>query len=216
MSGFVSGFVSSTATVAAMGSRAVSEPKLRRAAVGAAVVSTVATVVLLAIVLGATSVQTLGEVALALVLAGIAAVGYALLVTARMLRGHPPDHFERGRAFDLRGAVVLAALVAGVLVVAGALNEALGERGVTVAAAVAGFADSQSAAVSASTLAGAGKISAQDAAVAALAGFSTNTVSKAVVAYALGKRRYALDVWIGLALVLGAAWAGWALQRAVS
>ena len=214
VSGFVSGFVSSTATVAAMGSRAVSDPKLRRAAVGAAVVSTVATVVLLAIVLGATSVDTLREVALPLVFAGVAAVGYAVLVTRKMLRERPPDHFDRGRAFDLRSAAVLAALVSVALVAAGALNETLGQRGVTLAAAVTGFADSQSGAVSASSLAGAGRISSTDAAFAALAALSTNTVSKAVVAYALGKRRYAVDVWLGLVLVLGAAWAGWAVAQA--
>ena len=37
-----------------------------------------------------------------------------------------------------------------------------------------------------------------------------NTISKAVVALALGKRRYAQQVWLGLALVVGAAWTGYA------
>jgi uncharacterized membrane protein (DUF4010 family) len=57
----------------------------------------------------------------------------------------------------------------------------------------------------------AGKISAADAAVAVLAALTTNTISKAVVAYALGKRRFAVDVWVGLALMIGAAWAGYAI-----
>ena len=43
-----------------------------------------------------------------------------------------------------------------------------------------------------------------------------NTISKAVVALALGKRRYALQVWLGLALVVGAAWTGYALAELVT
>jgi uncharacterized membrane protein (DUF4010 family) len=211
LSGFVSGFVSSTATVATMGSRAVAEPQLRRGAVGAAVVSSVATVVFLAIVLAATSLDTLAEVALPLVLAGLAAAGYAALVAWRVARTPPPKDVNLGRAFDLRTPVILAVTVSAVLMLSGVLNEALGSKGVVISAAIAGFADSQSAAVSASSLVAAGKISAADAAVAVLAALTTNTISKAVVAYALGKRRFAVDVWVGLALMIGAAWAGYAI-----
>ncbi len=215
VSGFISGFVSSAATVASMGSRAVGEPKLLRAAVGAAVASTVATIVLLAIVLGATSGATLAAVALPLVLSGAAAAGYSAVVSAKVIRARPPDDFDRGRAFDFRTALLLAGTVSLVLVVAGALNEALGERGVTLGAAIAGFADSQSAAVSAASLVAAGKISASEAVVPVLAALTTNTVTKAVLARTVGNRRYANAVWLGLALVLGAAWGGWAITQAV-
>jgi uncharacterized membrane protein (DUF4010 family) len=216
LSGFISGFVSSTATVAMMGSRAADEPKLLRPAVGAAVVSTVATIILLAIVLGATSVATLKEVALPLALAGVAAGGYAAIVTARVIRAPPPDHFDRGRAFDFKTALILAGTVSLVLVVAGALNQALGVRGVTLGAAIAGFADSQSAAVSASSLAAGGKISAAEAVVPVLAALTTNTVTKAVLAYTMGGWHYAAEVWLGLALVVGGAWGGWALVQVLA
>jgi uncharacterized membrane protein (DUF4010 family) len=216
VSGFISGFVSSTATVASMGSRSVKEPKLLRAAVGAAVASTVATIVLLAIVLGATSAATLHKVALPLAMAGAAAAGYAAIVSARVIRERPPDHFDHGRAFEFKTALILAATISLVLVVAGALNEALGERGVTLGAAVAGFADSQSAAVSAASLAASGKISASAAVVPVLAALTTNTISKAVLAYAVGKRRFANEVWLGLVFVLAAAWGGWAIVQAAT
>ena len=216
LSGFISGFVSSTATVAAMGSRAADEPKVLRAAAGAAVVSTVSTIVLLAIVLGATSVATLEEVALPLALAGAAAGGYAAVVAARVIRARPPDDFDRGRAFDFKIALILAGTVSLMLVVAGALNEALGDRGVALGAAVAGFADCQSAAVSASALVATGKISASEAVLPVLAALTTNTVTKAVLAYTLGTRRFAIEVWLGLALMLGAAWGGWAIVQAVA
>jgi uncharacterized membrane protein (DUF4010 family) len=215
-SGFVSGFVSATLTVATMGARATNEPKLLRPSVGAAVVSTVATVILLAIVLAATSVDTLREVALPLVLAGIAAGGYAAIVAARVVRSPEPEDFDRGRAFELKTALILAGAVSLVLLVTGALNEVVGIRGVTLGTAVAGFADSQSAAVSAAALVAAGKISASEAVVPVLAALTTNTISKAVFAFTAGPRRYAVDVWIGLAMMLIAAWAGWAIVEVVS
>lgn len=215
LTGFVGGFVSSTATVATMGARSKDEPRLTRATVGAAVVSTVATVVLLAIVLAATSPPVLRRLAVPLLLAGLAAALYAALVAVRVLRSPAPADVDRGRAFDLRTAVVLAALVSGVLVLSAVLEDALGERGVVLATAIGGLADSQSAAIAAASLAESGNISVSEAVVPVLAALSTNTISKAVVAGVFGRRSYAVEVWIGLALVIGAAWAGWALVEAV-
>ncbi len=59
LAGFASGFVSSTATISAMGSRARQEPLLEKSAVAGAVLSTVATLVEFTIVLAATSRPTL-------------------------------------------------------------------------------------------------------------------------------------------------------------
>ena len=215
LSGFISGFVSSTLTVATMGAKASEEPKLLRPAVGAAVASTVATVVLLAIVLAATSAETLREVLVPLILAGLAAVGYAAVTTARVARAEPPKDVELGRAFEFKTAVLLALVLSAVLLVTGALNELIGVRGVTLGTAVAGFADSQSAAASAASLADAGRITPAEAAVPVLAALSTNTISKAVFARGTGTPRYARDVWIGLTIVLAAAWGGWALTEAL-
>jgi uncharacterized membrane protein (DUF4010 family) len=55
IAGLASGFVSSTATIAAMGARARTSPEITAAAVAGAVLSTVATIAQLAVVLGATS-----------------------------------------------------------------------------------------------------------------------------------------------------------------
>jgi uncharacterized membrane protein (DUF4010 family) len=131
-------------------------------------------------------------------------------------RAAPMEDLDPGRAFDLRTPVILAVTVSLVLMLAGVLNEALGRTGVTIGAAVAGFADSQSAAVSVASLVAAGELSAAEAVVPVLAALSTNTVSKAVVARALGTRRYAAEVWLGLALVLAAAWAGYGLAELVT
>ena len=122
-----------------------------------------------------------------------------------------PDDIERGRAFDLRVAFGLAVLVSVVLVVSGILTAAAGRAGLIIGTASAGFADSQSAAISAATLTHAGHASESAAVIAILAALTANTLSKAIIAIALGDRRFAFDVWPGLVLMLAGAWGGAAI-----
>jgi uncharacterized membrane protein (DUF4010 family) len=213
ITGFLGGFVSSTATIAVMGHRAVEEPRLRRIATAAGIASSVATIVLLAVVVGAVSVPVLRALALPLILAGLAATGYAIAFARRAVRQTEPRLVEPGRAFDLKIALLLAATVAVVLLVAGALNASLGRPGLIIGTAAAGFADSQSAAISAAALTGTGHVTVTSAVLATLAALTTNTLSKAALAVAVGKLRYALAVWPGLALILAGAWGGFAITR---
>jgi uncharacterized membrane protein (DUF4010 family) len=206
--GLISGFVSSTATIGMMGARAVREPRIRRGASAAAVVSSVATIILLAVVVGAASLPTLRRLALPLLLAGVAAAAYAALFAVRTIRSPMPVDVERGRAFDLRVALGLAVLVSVVLVVSGILTAAAGRAGLIIGTASAGFADSQSAAISAATLTRAGHATESAAVIAILAALSANTLSKAIIAITLGDRRFAFDVWPGLVLMLAGAWGG--------
>jgi uncharacterized membrane protein (DUF4010 family) len=209
--GLLGGFVSSTATVGLMGARAAQEPQLHRGATAAAVISSVATIILLAIVVGAASVAALRALAVPLVLAGVAAVAYAVPFAVRATRIKPGEEFGQGRAFNLRVALALALTVTVVMFASSVLTAALGRAGLVLGIAAAGLADSQSAAISAATLASAGHISTTGAAVAILAALTTNTFSKAIVAAVLGDRRYATHVSPGLGLILAGAWGGWAL-----
>ena len=52
----------------------------------------------------------------------------------------------------------------------------------------------------------------QFAALAVLVGFTTNTVSKIVVAFSLGDRRYAFELAPGLILMVLAAWGAWSVR----
>ena len=225
IAGFAGGFVSSTATIGTMGSRARATPVLGRAAAAGAVLSTVATVLQLAIVLGATSPATLRAMALPLALAGVAAVAYGLAVAWRSAgpsrRGGNPardaaadDAAAKSRAFDLRAALLFAVVVSAVLLLAAAVTDWLGAPGTFAAAALSGFADTHAAAIAVASLASAGTLSAGDAVVPILAAFTTNTVSKIVVARTTGDRRFVLVTVPGLVLVAAAAWTGWVLGRA--
>jgi len=213
LAGFIGGFVSSTATIGSMGARAAREPAMRQGAVAAGVNSTVATVVLLAAVVGAIDRAALGAVTLPCVLAGIAAVAYAAVFSVRATRADQPPDLELGRAFDLRTAIGLAAAISALLLVATGLQHAAGDAGLLVATAVAGFADAQTAGATAAALVVQGRVSPSAAAVAILVGLTTNTVSKAGVAVGLGGWRYAAAIWPGLAMVVGTAWLGLLVDR---
>lgn len=211
LAGFASGFVSSILTIVAMGRRAAKEPGIRAPAVAGAVASSVATVVLNAVILGATSPDALRELALPLLLAGAGTAAAAGIAAVRSARSRTPETISPGRAFDLRSAVLFAGLLTAVILAGAALTDALGTTGLTLAAAVAGFADAQAATASAASLVATGSIDPKDALVPVFAGLTTNTVSKAVAAAVAGRFRFALGVWPGLAILVGSVWAGVAI-----
>lgn len=208
ISGFVSGFVSSTATIGAMGARARRAPELLGAATAGATLSTVATIVQLVAVLAATNLATLQRLMIPLLCAGAAASLYGAIFTVKGMRETSPAELQLGRAFSLPSALLLALTLSGVLMLSAGLRDAFGEIGLLVSAAVAGFADTHSPAVAAATLAASGKISSADAVAPILAALSTNTLSKIVVGWVSGGRSFALRLIPGLVLVIVAAWAG--------
>lgn len=208
ISGLASGFISSTATIGDMGARVASSPAVLKPAVAAAILSTVATIVQLALVLSAVSPTAFRAISPSLILAALAAIGYAAAFTLRALQETSSTKEPPGHAFSLSAAMLFALVLSVVVVTAAALQNWFGENGVIIAAAVAGFVDTHSAAVSVASLVASGKVSSSDAVLPILAGFSTNTVSKMILAGTSGGRAFAGRVIPGLILVLLAAWAG--------
>jgi uncharacterized membrane protein (DUF4010 family) len=212
LAGFASGFVSSVATIGSMGARAAQEPELLSAAVAGAVLSTVSTVVQMAALLFVTDRPTFSAMKFPLLLAGAVAVIYGALFMIKTGGQKSQAAEQTGRAFNLTTALVFAATVSAILLASAAVNRWLGAAGLAVAAGLAGFADTHSAAISVASLAAAEKITASDAVLPILVGLTTNTVTKAVVAVTTGGREFALRITPGLVLVILAAWFGWGLQ----
>jgi len=208
IAGLASGFISSTATIGAMGARAAKTTDLLAAAVAGAVLSTIATIVQLALVLAATSTATLRILSAPLICAGLTAIVYGMVFTVRALQQKTENETREGRAFSLSTALGFALTLSIILVASAALREWFGETGIIVAAALAGFVDTHSAAISVASLVASGKMSATDAVLPILAGLSTNTISKMVLARISGRRSFALRVIPGLIVVALAAWVG--------
>ena len=212
LAGLASGFASSSATIGAMGARAAEHPTLLRQSVAAAVLSTVSTVVLTAVVLGALDRRALAAMAWSLVLAGIGAVGYGLVFTRRAIHAPLPGDYVHGRAFRLRTALIFAAALSTIAVAVAGLNQWLGSAGTMAGAALAGLADAQAAVASVASLSAGSKLTPAQTVVPILAALTSNTVTKITLATSAGGRPFARQVVPGLLIVIGLAWLGAWLQ----
>lgn len=212
--GLVSGFVSSTATIGALGARARQQPAQRHPAVAGAVLSTVATLLQMIVILAVVHGPTLRAIWPALALGTVAALAYGALFTWRSWALANDTPLPGGAAFQARTALALGLVLAVLQWVVAATQHWLGDAAIVVVNALAGFADTHAPAMAVATLAATDRLSATQTVLPILAAFSTNTVSKAVVAGFAGGRRYALDIIPGLLAVLLAVWAGWWLLPA--
>ncbi len=207
VTGLAGGFVSSVATIGSMGQVANEHARLMHSTVAGAALSSVATIVQMIAVLAVTSRAALSALMVPLVLSGVVALAYGAAFTLRGLRGESPPPPATERAFSIKTALLLAATVSFMLLLAAATQAWLGQQGMLIAAALAGFADSHAAAASVASLVDAEKLEAKAAIVPVLAVLTTNALTKAGVALA-SNRRFALEVVPGLILMIAAAWLG--------
>lgn len=213
LAGFAAGFISSTATIHAMGTRAAGSGAQADGAIAGAVLSSLATMVQLAVVVAAVQPALLDTLRWPLVLGSVAACAYSLLffprgAPAAQAAAGRPEQQALGRAFDLKTALAFAAIVSIVLVVSAALSAWLGARGTLLAAAATGLVDAHATAASVASLVAAGKLPLNAALWPILAGLSTNALMKAVVAFHAGGAAYAARIVPGLVLVIAAVWLG--------
>jgi uncharacterized membrane protein (DUF4010 family) len=208
LAGAISGFISSTATILAMGSRARTSTDLLAACVAGAVLSTVATIAQMALVIAATSMPTLFSMSGPLLLAGGTALAYGAIFTLMAARNSGTSAPQTGGVFSLKTALAFGVILAIVLVISAGLQERFGSAGVLIAAVVAGLVDTHAAAISVATLVASGKVMPQDAVLPILAALTSNTLSKIAMAAIGGGWAFALRVVPGLVLVALAAWVG--------
>ena len=206
LTGLLGGFVSSTATIAAMARRAREHPEWFEACLAGALWSNVSTVVQLSVMTAVVAPGLLAWLAPALLLAGVVTLG-AGWWSARQARrrGQAPGGADvTGRPFSPRAALVFAAAVGAMLFVSEQAFRRFGGSGVLVATALAGLADAHSSAVSALQLHAGGGLAARLATLCVGAAFSTNALSKSLAAATGGSARFTrLLAASQLAMVLG-------------
>jgi uncharacterized membrane protein (DUF4010 family) len=205
LSGLASGFVSSTATIAALGTRARESPELRGVCVSGALFSTVATIALLAVVVVTVNPESLRLLGASLVAGLVAAVCAAGVSLGRRPETAAP-RIERGRAFNLLYAIGFAVLLSGVTATISYLTGRFGRLAIPVGAALAGFFDVHAAATSVLSVAATASIPRVELITAVLLAVTTNTTSKLVAAVAAGGIAYGTRVAGGLLAVALAMW----------
>jgi uncharacterized membrane protein (DUF4010 family) len=165
----------------------------------------------MAVVLGATSPATLAEMAWPLAFAGAVSLIYGGIFMLRAAQSPLSPDLDRGRAFSLRTAGLLAATMGAVSFIAAALDARFGRAGLMTAAGLAGFADTHSPSVAIAALQASGKIAPHATVVPILLAMSSNTLSKIALAITSGGRTYATQVVPGQLLTITAAWLGAAI-----
>lgn len=209
ISGLAGGFISATATMAAMATLAKSNPKEQNGALSGALLANVSTIIQLAVVLGLLAPALLDATKYALIFAGTtAALAGGLFGWRAWHKLDEKSHAPRGRAFDLRGALIFVAVVAVILLISALLTKYFGQRGAMVAAAVGGFADAHAPAASVAQLHIAGTLDRTSAMLAITLAIATNSLSKIVFGFVNGTRYFGAMVCIGMLSIVIAFGAG--------
>ena len=212
LTGFAGGFISSTATILAMGQAARREPQVLHAAAMGAMLSTVSTMVQLGLLMSILLPDLLPHMILPIGLGCSTAGLYPLwLFKAHQPECMPPNLDLKGHAFEHKTTLILSLAVLSVTVMTAALNHWLGEVGVLIASLLAGLVDAHSSVASMSSLVHQGQSSLAQAQLAILLAVSTNTLSKSAVAIGAGGKAFAVLILPGLLLVIATVWLGaWA------
>jgi uncharacterized membrane protein (DUF4010 family) len=216
LTGFASGFISSTATIRDMAQRARADLTRINGAVAGASLSSVSTAMTMLAVLALTNFPTFKATALPLIAACLASAIYALpwvLVTLRSHVSAPrpeellPDSPTPARAISLKGALSFSAALAAILMASTAIQQEFGPGAMIVAAALAGLVNTQSAAIAVALSVGAGQIEAHEAVLPVLAAITTNTLVRILLCILSGGSGFAGRVVPKLLICLTAAWA---------
>jgi uncharacterized membrane protein (DUF4010 family) len=205
LSGLASGFVSSTTTTVAMGQRCRHEPSLLGACAAAALLSNVATYLLLIVVVLTIAPSQLPYLAPELgcaLLVTLAIAGYRLHATQRTA----PHRSPVGRAFSIRQALLFAAILSAATALVAYAHTYLSPAAAKLGAMLAALVDVHAAASSIVSLAGSGTLPAPELRLTFLLALSTNTGSKLVAAALSGGWPYFKLVAPGLLLIVLAAW----------
>ncbi len=212
LSGMAAGFVSSTATVGAMGAMARAQPALTLACVCAALLSTVATSMQLGLI-----TLVLAPALMALLWPSLAcAFASALLLALTAYRRGAaivvaPD--TDGRAFSLLLSLGMALLLSVMMALVAWLQSTWGPTATYAAATLGGLADVHGASAAVLALAANDPSLTPMVLPAVLLAFFSNTLSKIITAFAAGGVRYGAITSGGLVLVAAAAGLPWMLQR---
>lgn len=209
VSGFLGGFVSSTATIGAMGSLARQREVPLRMTLCAAILSTAATwmqIVLMILVVAPSALP---------VTLPLMAVGVALpLALGALLWQHQGGEVVSASGqrdvLRLREAVMVALLlVGGALVVSYAQKQGVG--GLLLGTGVAAIADAQAPMASLLAMYGAGTLPAEHLLMGLMVALSVNSTTRGTVACVSGGWRFGVVVAAALAanMVMGWAWVAW-------
>ncbi|MEX8193088.1 MgtC/SapB family protein [Comamonas guangdongensis] len=213
LAGFFAGFVSSSAAVTGMGQSARDNRARTAACAAAALLANLASLLLFVAVVGTVSPPLLSAALPALAAAVLALLTVAGFWLWRANQTDMPPAADSGRAFALSQALLIAALIAGVSLLAAWLGQRFGSAGVLVTTTLVALAEVHAAAAGVAQLQISGAVPLELARWGVLAVLGASCLAKTVLAFASGGTRYGAAVATGLIAMPSAAWLGLLLSN---
>lgn len=213
LAGFFAGFVSSSAAVTGMGQSARDNSARTAACAAAALLANLASLLLFVAVVGTVSPPLLREALPALAAAVLALLAVAGFWLWRANQADMPPAADSGRAFALSQALLIAALIAGVSLLAAWLGQRFGSAGVLVTTTLVALAEVHAAAAGVAQLQISGAVPLELARWGVLAVLGASCLAKTVLAFASGGARYGAAVAAGLIAMPSAACLGLLLSN---
>lgn len=208
ISAIASGFASSTVTIAAMGHLVARQPDNTKLLSAAAILSNVATVTQVGLILGAVDPGLLHHMWGPLVSGAAVTALYGVCLMFPKTASGANESIKVGGAFKLKLALIVTLTMTGITFVSSMMLSHFGQLGVMLTATFSGFADAHASTASIATLAKSGQLPFDAVVGPVLIAISSNSVSKCVVAWVSGGRRFAAYVIPGQVLLTLAMWAG--------
>lgn len=191
-----------------MGHRAAKEPSNLRTLAAAAIFSNLATVAQVGLILGTVEPALLAQMAWSLLGGFVTTAAYGLCLMLRTPTTSAGQAITVGGAFDLKLALLMVLTLTGITFVSSMMLFHFGQVGVMLTATLGGFADAHASTASIAALATSGQLALQAASIPVLLAVSCNSLSKCLVAWVSGGRRFAVYVIAGQVLLTGAMWLG--------
>lgn len=208
VTGLAAGIVSSSATFASTGARARNQPSQVSRCAAAALLSNVASLLLVLVVAAGIHAGAIAEV-WPEITAGLAACSVASLLLMRG-PGDSASGLLSTRVFSIRQAVGLAILLTILASGVALATERYGTLAAEIAASVVATVDLQAAAGALFSLTAGGALDHSSGRIALLLALSANAGSKVFIGYVAGGRSYGIRIALPLAVSVMAMWGTWA------
>jgi len=208
ISAIASGFASSAVTIAAMGHLVARQPDNMKVLSAAAILSNMATMTQVGLILGTVDPGLLRHMWAPLTGGAGAAALYGLCLMFDAPATGASQPIKVGGAFNLKLALIVTLAMTGITFVSSMMLSHFGQVGIMFSAMLTGFADAHASTASIATLATSGHLPFDAIVGPVLIAISSNSVSKCMVAWVSGGRRFACYVVPGQVLLTLAMWAG--------
>ena len=190
ITGFLSGFISSTAVIMDLGQKSKKDPAITAIACASALLSTLASLMLFALVLGASSFDLLKSVALPLMMGGLSLLAMSVLLFKRHPSTNELTLTATQDAFQLKHVFIIAFSISSISLVSSWIGSVFGQTGTLISAVIIGFAEIHAAAFSISQLERQSPELAQLARWGVIGILTASVISKSVLSVVGGGKDY--------------------------